>query len=191
MTSSCPGCSPAMCIAFLATFLFFSWTSTASYYSSNLNSFVQTKGSQFVVNGHPFYVNGFNAYYLSYTAVDSRDEVAGILQQAAGVGLTLCRTWAFNDGAYHALQVSPGVYDESSFKVCFLLNSSSPFLLSHSFAWFYHYVCNRCAWLQKFAVWIRPPRHMHKCTHTHLLLIMYVALSCSHACCKICWAQIS
>ncbi|KAH9621075.1 hypothetical protein KSS87_004535 [Heliosperma pusillum] len=32
------------------------------------------------------------------------------------MGLTVCRTWAFNDGAYHALQLSPGQFDEKSFQ---------------------------------------------------------------------------
>jgi mannan endo-1,4-beta-mannosidase len=33
------------------------------------------------------------------------------------MGLTVCRSWAFNDGAYNALQVSPGHFDERVFKV--------------------------------------------------------------------------
>lgn len=32
------------------------------------------------------------------------------------MGLTVCRSWAFNDGAYNALQVSPGHFDERVFK---------------------------------------------------------------------------
>ncbi|KAH7441943.1 hypothetical protein KP509_03G063200 [Ceratopteris richardii] len=91
------------------------WCEAYSYGSSS-SSFVQTRGSQFVLDGRPLYVNGFNAYYLSYAAIDSPEEASNILQQAAGMGLTLCRTWAFKDGGYHAMQVSPGVYDESAFK---------------------------------------------------------------------------
>eukprot|EP00250_Pteridium_aquilinum_P017335 c23578_g4_i2 orf=145-1047(-) len=127
-SSSCIGSPLGMCIVFLVSLALFSWSCKASYYSSpnsNLASFVQTRGSQFVVDGHPFYVNGFNAYYLTYVAVDSRDEVANILQHAAGMGLSLCRTWAFNDGAYHALQLSPGVYDENTFQALdFVLNEA-------------------------------------------------------------------
>ncbi|MCO5555428.1 hypothetical protein L7F22_008973 [Adiantum nelumboides] len=124
-------CIKAKCIAFLALLTALSAISDASYYSPSrssptLTGFVQTRGSQFVLHDRPLYVNGFNAYYLSYLAVDSRDEAARVLQQAASMGLTLCRTWAFNDGGYHALQLTPGVYDESSFQALdFVLSEAS------------------------------------------------------------------
>ncbi|PPE02573.1 hypothetical protein GOBAR_DD00398 [Gossypium barbadense] len=69
---------------------------------------VQAKGNQFVVNGQPFYVNGFNTYWLMVFAARS------IYKRK--VGLTVCRTWAFNDGQWRALQKSPSVYDEEVFK---------------------------------------------------------------------------
>uniref|UniRef100_A0A5B7A9E2 mannan endo-1,4-beta-mannosidase n=2 Tax=Davidia involucrata TaxID=16924 RepID=A0A5B7A9E2_DAVIN len=79
---------------------------------------VQKKGKQFVVNGQPFYVNGFNTYWLMVFAVDqsTRGKVSEVFQQASSVGLTVCRTWAFNDGQWRALQKSPSVYDEEVFK---------------------------------------------------------------------------
>ncbi|CBI18021.3 unnamed protein product, partial [Vitis vinifera] len=79
---------------------------------------VQKKGNQFVVNGKPFYVNGFNTYWLMVFAVDqsTRGKVSEVFQQAASVGLTVCRTLAFNDGQWRALQKSPSVYDEEVFK---------------------------------------------------------------------------
>ncbi|XP_057513418.1 mannan endo-1,4-beta-mannosidase 6-like isoform X1 [Actinidia eriantha] len=79
---------------------------------------VQTKGSQFVVNDRPFYVNGFNTYWLMMFAVDqsTRGKVGEAFRQASSVGLTVCRTWAFNDGQWRALQKSPSVYDEGVFK---------------------------------------------------------------------------
>ncbi|XP_058210996.1 mannan endo-1,4-beta-mannosidase 6-like isoform X1 [Rhododendron vialii] len=82
---------------------------------------VQTKGTQFVVNGQPFYVNGFNTYWLMEFAVDqsTRGKVNEVFQQASSVGLTVCRTWAFNDGQGQALQKSPSVYDEEVFKTVF------------------------------------------------------------------------
>jgi hypothetical protein len=81
---------------------------------------VNRNGNQFTVNGRPFYVNGFNTYWLMILAVDSstRQKVSDVFQQAASVGLTVCRTWAFNDGGWRALQKSPSVYDEDVFKVC-------------------------------------------------------------------------
>lgn len=79
---------------------------------------VQKKGNQFVVNDQPFYVNGFNTYWLMVFAADqsTRGKVTDVFKQAASVGLTVCRTWAFNDGQWRALQKSPAVYDEEVFK---------------------------------------------------------------------------
>ncbi|KAK6919572.1 Glycoside hydrolase, family 5 [Dillenia turbinata] len=76
-------------------------------------SFVQRNGTQFYVDGRPVYINGWNSYWLMDHAVDeyTRPRVRAMLQAGAKMGLTVCRTWAFNDGAYHALQVSPGRFD--------------------------------------------------------------------------------
>ncbi|KAK2657911.1 hypothetical protein Ddye_010963 [Dipteronia dyeriana] len=79
---------------------------------------VAKSGNQFVVNGQPFYVNGFNTYWLMVFAADqsTRGKITELFQQASSVGLTVCRTWAFNDGQWRALQKSPSVYDEDVFK---------------------------------------------------------------------------
>jgi len=84
---------------------------------------VKTRGSQFVVGDRPFYVNGFNAYWLMILAADpsTRGKVTEVFQQAAAVGLTVCRTWGFNDGGWRALQKSPAVYDEDVFKVSWVV----------------------------------------------------------------------
>ncbi|XP_059065096.1 mannan endo-1,4-beta-mannosidase 6 isoform X2 [Cryptomeria japonica] len=81
-------------------------------------SMVERIGTQFVVDGSPFYVNGFNTYWLMVYAVDpsTRPTVISLFQEAASAGLTVGRTWAFNDGGWRALQTSPGVYDEQVFK---------------------------------------------------------------------------
>lgn len=80
---------------------------------------VQKKGNQFVVGGQPFYFSGFNTYWLMIFAVDqsTRTKVTEVFQEALSVGYTVCRTWAFNDGGWRALQKSPSVYDEEVFKV--------------------------------------------------------------------------
>ncbi|KAF3794411.1 Mannan endo-1-4-beta-mannosidase 4 [Nymphaea thermarum] len=80
--------------------------------------FVGTRGNHFVLNGRPFYVNGFNAYWLMYMAADpsTRGKVSSVMQQASRCGMTLARTWAFSDGGYRPLQYSPGVYHEDMFK---------------------------------------------------------------------------
>ncbi|KAK1267775.1 Mannan endo-1,4-beta-mannosidase 2 [Acorus gramineus] len=80
--------------------------------------FVERNGTQLFLDGRPFYVNGWNSYWLMDQAVDefSRPRVRTVFKAASRVGLTVCRTWAFNDGTYHALQVSPGQFDERVFK---------------------------------------------------------------------------
>ncbi|KAL9238962.1 hypothetical protein vseg_013326 [Gypsophila vaccaria] len=79
---------------------------------------VGKKGNQFILNGRPFYFNGFNTYWLMVFGTDlsTRGKVTEVFQEASSVGLTVCRTWAFNDGQWRALQISPGVYDEHVFK---------------------------------------------------------------------------
>lgn len=80
---------------------------------------VERKGTQLVVNNQPFFVNGFNTYWLMVFAVDhtTRKKVSEVFREAAAIGLTVCRTWAFNDGGWRALQTSPFVYVEEVFKV--------------------------------------------------------------------------
>ncbi|XP_074277208.1 mannan endo-1,4-beta-mannosidase 6-like [Silene latifolia] len=79
---------------------------------------VGKNGVQFTVNGSPFYFNGFNTYWLMVFAADqsTRGKVSEVFQLAPTVGLTVCRTWAFNDGQWRALQTSPSVYDENVFQ---------------------------------------------------------------------------
>ncbi|ONK62711.1 uncharacterized protein A4U43_C07F7310 [Asparagus officinalis] len=88
---------------------------------------VERKGNQFMIGGQPFYVNGFNTYWLMMLAVDqsTRGKVTDVFQQASSVGLSVCRTWAFNDGQWRALQKSPSVYDEDVFKALdFVVNEA-------------------------------------------------------------------
>ncbi|ONK66822.1 uncharacterized protein A4U43_C06F12370 [Asparagus officinalis] len=81
-------------------------------------SFVERNGTTFMLDGRPFYVNGWNSYWLMDQAVDekSRGRVTEMFKAGRDLGLTVCRTWGFNDGTYHALQVSLGRFDEEVFK---------------------------------------------------------------------------
>lgn len=93
------------------------WGSVNAFKSST--SFVKTRGSNFVLDGRPVYVNGFNSYWLMVLATDptDREKVTSVFEQAAAHGLTVARSWAFNDGnTSGALQTSPGVYNEEVFK---------------------------------------------------------------------------
>jgi mannan endo-1,4-beta-mannosidase len=63
-------------------------------------------------------------------------KVTTTFQEASKNGLNLARTWAFNDGGYKALQISPGSYDEDVFKV--LINI--PFCSNLSVHIYYYYL---------------------------------------------------
>lgn len=86
--------------------------------------FVHRNGTRFVLNGKSHYLNGFNAYWLMNVASDpsTRSKVTTTFQEASQHGLNVARTWAFNDGGYEALQISPGSYDEDVFRVHLHLN---------------------------------------------------------------------
>lgn len=84
-----------------------------------VGGFIRTRGLHFVVNGYPFFANGFNAYWLMSVASDPsrRGKVSSAFQQASSHGLTVARTWAFSDGwGSTPLQYSPGSYNEQTFK---------------------------------------------------------------------------
>lgn len=81
--------------------------------------FIKTRNCQFVLNGRPFLFNGFNSYWMMSVGADpkERGKISSVFCDAASVGLTIGRTWAFSDGGKNALQTSPGVYDEKVFQV--------------------------------------------------------------------------
>uniref|UniRef100_A0A7N0UBZ6 mannan endo-1,4-beta-mannosidase n=1 Tax=Kalanchoe fedtschenkoi TaxID=63787 RepID=A0A7N0UBZ6_KALFE len=82
------------------------------------DGFIRARGVHFMLNGNPYYANGFNAYWLMYMASDpsQRYKVSSAFSQAASRGLTVARTWAFSDAGYRPLQFSPGSYNEQMFK---------------------------------------------------------------------------
>ncbi|XP_010260196.1 PREDICTED: mannan endo-1,4-beta-mannosidase 2-like isoform X2 [Nelumbo nucifera] len=105
----------ASCVAFIYMSL---GDLRLNYYEEPKVAFVERNGTHFILDGRPFYVNGWNSYWLMDQAVEdfSRPRVRAMLQAGAKMGLTVCRTWAFNDGAYNALQISPGRFEERVFK---------------------------------------------------------------------------
>jgi mannan endo-1,4-beta-mannosidase len=58
--------------------------------------FVATSGQQFSINNLPVYLTGTNCYYLAYK---SRRMVDSALDSAAGMALSVVRTWALMDEA--------------------------------------------------------------------------------------------
>lgn len=111
---------PILGFASIIAFIYLSFGDLLSVrYKNEINlSFVERNGSNFIVDGELFYINGWNSYWFMDHAVhyDSRPRIRAMLQAAAKMGLTVCRTWAFNDGDYNALQISPGQFDERVFQ---------------------------------------------------------------------------
>ena len=113
-------CGTYLGITFFLGFLYMFVTHFGFLSSEEPNlSFVERNGTQFVLDGRPFYVNGWNSYWLMDQAVEEkgRPRVSEMFQAGAKLGLTVCRTWSFTDGTYHALQVKLGHYDEQVFQV--------------------------------------------------------------------------
>ncbi|KAG0473438.1 hypothetical protein HPP92_015295 [Vanilla planifolia] len=98
-----------------------------SSFASSVSSspFVEVSGVHFVRGGQPFYINGFNAYWLMVVASQpgGREKVSAALSQAADLGpSTVVRTWAFSDAGDLSLQRSPGFYDETMYQARGKLN---------------------------------------------------------------------
>ncbi|KAJ7948322.1 Mannan endo-1,4-beta-mannosidase [Quillaja saponaria] len=109
---------PILGFATCVTFVYMSFGGLWMRYDEPKLSFVETNGTQFFLDGRAFYINGWNSYWLMDHAVDedNRPRVREMLQAGAKMGLTICRTWAFNDGHYNALQISPGIFNERVFR---------------------------------------------------------------------------
>uniref|UniRef100_A0A6N2LYZ3 mannan endo-1,4-beta-mannosidase n=1 Tax=Salix viminalis TaxID=40686 RepID=A0A6N2LYZ3_SALVM len=106
----------ASCVAFI--YMSFGDFILTNHREQRELSFVERNGTQFMVDGRAFYINGWNSYWLMDHSVDEdrKPRVSAVLEAGAKMGLTVCRTWAFNDGGYNALQVSPGRFDERVFR---------------------------------------------------------------------------
>lgn len=80
-------------------------------------SLVHKNGTHFSADGKPFYIHGWNSYWLMAQGVDytTRGNVRTVLQKGAKMGLTVCRTWAFYDGL-DGLQAEQGYYNEDVFR---------------------------------------------------------------------------
>ncbi len=85
----------------------------------SLPGMVSVKDGDFLADGQSIHFAGTNCYYLMVFAADPalRPQVDEVLEESAAMGLTVIRTWAFNDGTgWNALQTAPGVYDETVFQ---------------------------------------------------------------------------
>lgn len=82
------------------------------------DGFMRVEREHLMLNGSPFYGNGFNAYWLMYVASDpsQRSIISSAFQEAANHSLIIARTWAFRDGGFSPLQSSPSSYNEQMFQ---------------------------------------------------------------------------
>ena len=99
------------------------------------SGFIQTRDTHFVLNESPFLFNGFNSYWMMQVAVEpsERYKISNVFREASAVGLNVCRTWAFSDGGYQPLQISPGVYDELVFQVKLIVMLKHVYACIHAF----------------------------------------------------------
>ena len=87
----------------------------ADHRTVTARGFVTARHGSLRLDGNPFRFAGTNCYYLhqqSHYMIDS------VLNDAAAMGLSVIRAWAFADGeghSYRALQTEPGAYDEKAF----------------------------------------------------------------------------
>jgi len=98
-----------LCIVLLSSFA----------YADN-HGIVGREGNRFVLNGQPYYYAGSNNYYQMVFAADPglRYAIDEVQEEMVAMGMTVLRTWAFNDGEdqWNALQIRPRVYQEYVFQ---------------------------------------------------------------------------
>ena len=82
------------------------------------DGFIKTRRAHFVMNGSPYYANGFNAYWLMYLASDPSQhaKVSAAFRKASSHGLIMARIWVFNDGGYGPFS---GSYNQQMSKVVY------------------------------------------------------------------------
>jgi mannan endo-1,4-beta-mannosidase len=117
----------ALALAVGAAFFLFGQQSNSNS-GSRPNSFVQTRGSRFVINGRPFRFVGANVSVM-YRDED-RARMPETLRQAAQAGIRVVRVWASGEGGpgdvgpvadladwprTHPLRWAPGKWNEEAF----------------------------------------------------------------------------
>lgn len=91
--------------------------------------FVTAEGTQFMLNGHPFYFEGCNSYDLFTLGDGWNDSTTELIcskfmdqkkieerfRQMAENGVTVLRTWGFSSETWHGFETAPGKYNEAEF----------------------------------------------------------------------------
>lgn len=89
---------PLLGVAFFVAFVYLSFGDFKPSPRLEEMSFVERNDTQFVVDGRAFYVNGWNSYWMMDQAAEesSKSRVTEMFQIGEKMGMTVCRTWAFN-----------------------------------------------------------------------------------------------
>ena len=103
----------------LSLFLFTSFTLSTT--GAQPSTFVTRSGNQLVVDGHPFYFLGTNAYYLLEEAArGDTTTVRSLFETARALEMTVVRTWGFHDSSdslnQSVIQYRPSVYNEHALR---------------------------------------------------------------------------
>lgn len=78
--------------------------------------FVERSGTEFVVDGAPYYFSGANNYFIQERYPAAEGTIDEIVPEAAELGLGVLRTWAFGSGEPDRYQPEPGEYNEAEFR---------------------------------------------------------------------------
>jgi mannan endo-1,4-beta-mannosidase len=96
---------------------------------ANVKEFVKVKGTQFMVNGHPYYFAGTNVYdFFTYGdggSTESKEAIENKYMDKRRIdahmarlyrdGIRVVRLWGFSHENWHGFEIAQGVYNEPQF----------------------------------------------------------------------------
>jgi mannan endo-1,4-beta-mannosidase len=121
-------------------FLFFVLVEFSTSHLLAQNGFVSRQGTNFMLNGKPYYFAGANCYDLftygdgsstsSSNAIETsymdKSKIDTQMAHMQADGVTVVRTWGFDHEVWHGFEPSKGTYNEPEFREFdYILNSAS------------------------------------------------------------------
>ncbi|WP_338007528.1 glycoside hydrolase 5 family protein [Natronoglomus mannanivorans] len=93
--------------------------STTGAASADMDSFVETDGTEFVVDGEPVYFNGTNNFWITDDSAMSEGRIDDCFQLFADLGIDLVRMWAHGEAKEGplTLQPEPGEHNEEALEL--------------------------------------------------------------------------
>ena len=83
---------------------------------ASFDNFVEVEGTNFVIGGESFYLNGSNNFWITHAYDGTQERIDEVLQAFSDLGLNVIRMWA-NGAGDDKFQYEPGEYDEDHFRV--------------------------------------------------------------------------